>query len=137
MAGLLDNLEPDLRSFFEPHPVDYPALKKVLKTPSFFMLGVFDSKDELLGYFFLRCFLNKKCFVGRYVAGPHRNRGIGKTMNRILYHTAWDAGFRCFATFSPENKLIMKAHASNPCMQVRKTLSNGYLLVEFVKPVDQ
>jgi hypothetical protein len=95
-------------------------------------MGVFFN-DQLVGYFFLRCFINKKCFVGRLVDRNHRGKGIGKTMNDILYHTAWDAGFRCFATVSKNNELVMKAHSQNKHLKVLKEMKDNHLLVEFVE----
>ena len=97
------------------------------------MMGAF-SEDTLVGYFFLRAGINKKCFVGRLIHKDYRSRGIGRKMNQIMYQSAWSAGFRIFATFSPKNKLVMQSHKNNPNMIVLKNLPDNYLLVEFVKP---
>src|SRR5690554_1661784 len=50
--------------FFRPHSFDLKSLRKIFKNPSFIMMGIFE-QNKLVGYFFLRCFWNKKCFVGR------------------------------------------------------------------------
>jgi hypothetical protein len=96
------------------------------------MMGVFE-KDKLVGYFFLRCFWNRKCFVGRLIDYNYRGKGIGWIMNNIMYNVAWDSGFRCLSTISRNNKAVMTAHSRNPAMIILKELQNDYMLVEFVR----
>jgi RimJ/RimL family protein N-acetyltransferase len=117
--------------YFKPHGFDIVSIKKQFKNRSFLIMGVFD-KGRIVGYFFLRFFTNKKCFVGRLIDKDYRGKGIGFVMNRIMYETAWRMGFRCFSTISKDNKAVMRSHASNPSMVVRKRLQNNALLVEFV-----
>lgn len=119
--------------YFKPHGFDPESLRRALNNPSFLMFGVFDD-DGLAGYFFLRCFWNKKAFVGRLIDEPHERRGIGRVMNDILYHTAWRAGFRCLTTVSKANELVMRSHRNNPAVKVLGDLANDYLFVEFVPP---
>jgi len=118
--------------YFQPHDFDMPSLIKQYKNPAFLMLGTFDG-ERLVGYFFLRFFINKKCFVGRFIDKEYRGKGIGQTMNYIMYETAWRMGFRCLSTISKNNEMVMKAHAKNPYLMILKKLDNDYLLVEFVK----
>lgn len=122
--------------YFRPHGFDIPSLHRQLKNHSFLMMGVFDS-DRLTGYFFLRFFVNRKCFVGRLIDKPYRGKGIGINMNRIMYEIAWEMGFRCFSTISLHNNAVLKAHANNPSISVIKKLPNDYLLVEFLKDVNR
>jgi hypothetical protein len=122
---------PDLK-YFNPHGFDPKSLKKQLKKPSFLMMGAFKD-DRIAGYFFLRFFANKKCFVGRLIDKQFRGKGIGSTMNHIMYETAWRMGFRCLSTISKNNTSVMRAHAKNPTMVVLKELRDDYLLVEFIK----
>lgn len=132
LETLLNNLEKDKVRFFEAHAFDHDSLVSIFNNPSFIMMGVFFD-TRLVGYFFLRCFVNKKCFVGRLVDKDFRGKGIGKTMNEILYNTSWDSGFRCYATISKNNQLVMKAHINNDKMVIRKQLADDHLLVEFIK----
>ena len=117
--------------FFKPHPFDELSILKQTNKKSFLMMGAFDD-DKLVGYFFLRFFANKKCFVGRLIDKEYRGQGIGEVMNRIMYETAWRMKFRCLSTISRDNNAVMKAHASNKHMIVLKELKNNYLLVEFL-----
>ena len=116
---------------FKPHPFDELSILKQTSKKSFLMMGAFDD-DKLVGYFFLRFFANKKCFVGRLIDKEYRGQGIGEVMNRIMYETAWRMKFRCLSTISRDNNAVMKAHASNKHMIVLKELKNNYLLVEFL-----
>ena len=117
--------------YFQPHGFDPDSLKKMLNNPAFLMFGAFRN-GSLVGYFFLRCFWNRKCFVGRLIDEPYEGQGIGRVMNQIMYHTAWWSGFRCFTSISRNNKWIMRAHAKNPHATFVTELANDYQLVEFL-----
>jgi hypothetical protein len=123
--------EAELR-YFHPHDFDLASIQKQFKIGSFLMMGVLDN-DKLIGYFFLRFFANKKCFVGRLIDKDYRGKGIGPVMNTIMYETAWKMGFRCLSTISRNNALVMRAHAKNKKMVILKELQNDYLLVEFIR----
>ena len=117
--------------YFNPHSFDRSSLERVSRNAAFLMFGVFCG-EKLVGYFFLRCFWNKKCFVGRLIDEPHERNGIGRVMNSILYNTAWGSGFRCFTTVSTANESVMRSHRRNPFAHVVEELPNDYLLIEFV-----
>ena len=118
--------------FFQPHGFDEENLRKAHANPAFLMFGVF-REEELVGYFFLRCFWNRKCFVGRLIDEPFEGQGIGRVMNDIMYHIAWWSGFRCMTTISKHNTAIMRSHHRNPHARQIGELDNDYLLVEFVE----
>jgi RimJ/RimL family protein N-acetyltransferase len=119
-------------TYFSPHEFDSISLEKQFHNRAFLMMGAFD-KDRLVGYFFLRFFANRKCFVGRLIDKPYRGKGIGNEMNTIMYQIAWRMGFRCLSTISKNNDAVIRAHAKNSTMVVLKELQNDYMLVEFVK----
>ena len=119
--------------YFSPHGFDLLSIKKQFKKRAFLMMGSFD-REKITGYFFLRFFANKKCFVGRLIDREYRGKGIGNEMNRVMYGTAWRMGFRCLSTMSKNNKAVMHAHAKNASMVRLKELQNDYILVEFVNP---
>ena len=135
LAVLIVRQAPGRLDHFKPHGFDQASLARVHANPSILMFGVFIG-ETLAGYFFLRCFWNRRCFVGRLIDEPHERRGIGRVMNRIMYATAWRSGFRCMTTVSKKNAMIMRSHANNPAAQVRRELPNDYLLIEFVEPKD-
>jgi hypothetical protein len=123
-------------AYFKPHGYDLKTLQRVFKNPAFIMMGAFEGQ-KLVGYFFLRCFCNKKCFVGRLIDEPYEGRGIGRVMNDIMYNAGWDAGFRVLSTISKDNKWVMRSHANNSTMKVLRELDNSFLLVEFMRPTEQ
>lgn len=121
---------PDL-NYFKPHSFDERSILQQLRKTSFLMMGAFHN-DTLVGYFFLRFFANRKCFVGRVIDKEYRGKGIGVVMNNIMYETAWRMKFRCLSTISRNNNAIMRAHAANRHMIILKELKDDYLLVEFL-----
>ena len=130
----LKNQSPERVKYFRPHDFDSRSLIKVHNNPGFLMFGVFND-SEMIGYFFLRCFWTRKCFVGRLLDKRFEGKGIGKEMNRIMYNTGWKSGFRVLSTISSDNILVMRSHANNPSITILKKLKDNYMLVEFL-PLD-
>lgn len=131
LHNLIKMQNPSDLEYFHPHDFDIVSIRKQLKNCSFLMMGTFD-KEKIIGYFFLRFFINRQCFVGRLIDKEYRGKGIGTVMNDILYKTAWSMNFRCLSTISRDNIAVMRAHAKNPAYKVIKELNNNYMLVEFV-----
>lgn len=131
LFDLFDREKKEYLKYFQPHGFDKTSLIRTFLNRSIIMMGVFED-NKLIGYFFLRCFINRKCFVGRYVSEDYRGKGIGLIMNQIMYNTAWKSGFRCLSTISKKNKLVVSAHAHNKNMKLIRELENDYLIVEFV-----
>ena len=132
LFGLLHRQGDGRLDYFNPHGFDRGSLKRISGNSAFLMFGVFDD-ENLVGYFFLRCFCNKKCFVGRLIDEPYERKGIGRIMNNILYNTAWRSSFRCFTTVSKDNDLVMRSHSRNPFARVVDELPNDYVLIEFIQ----
>lgn len=131
LYGLISNQDKGDLEFFNPHDLDMKAIEHQFRNRAFLMMGVFDG-SKLIGYFFLRFFCNKKCFVGRLIDKNYRGRGVGNVMNEIMYEIAWRMDFKCLSTISRNNKMVMHAHARNSRMVVLKVLQNDFLLVEFI-----
>lgn len=119
--------------FFNPHGFDSQSVKRRAKDPAFIMFGTF-CDGALVGYFFLRCFWNRKSFIGRAIDQDWERQGIGRVMNQILYNTAWESGFKCLTTISKHNHSVIRSHTNNPSSQVIGDLANNYMLVEMVPP---
>ena len=119
-------------NYFHPHEFDITSIGKQLRNSSFLMMGAYKG-ETIVGYFFLRFFANKKCFVGRLIDLKFRGQGIGKVMNSIMYETAWRMNFRCLSTICKNNTPVMLAHSRNPNLVVIKELQNDFLLVEFIR----
>lgn len=134
LARLIDDQSKDDLKYFKPHGFDMVSLQKQMKKRSFLMMGAFDD-NRLIGYFFLRFFFTRKCFVGRLIDKSYRGKGIGEVMNQIMYNTSWKLSFKCLSTISKNNKAVVAAHKKNPAFVVLKELQNNYLLVEFINTV--
>lgn len=132
LAALLERQGEARVRYFRPHGFDLNSLQRMWASPAFLMFGVWDAQGTLVGYFFLRCFWNRRCFVGRLIDRPSEGQGIGRVMNQIMYHSAWWSGFRCMTTISKHNQDIMRSHRNNPHARIMGELGNDYLLVEFM-----
>lgn len=132
LQKLVNSLESENRSFFEPHSFSENALIRQINNKAFFMMGAFQGK-QLIGYFFIRAGINRKCFVGRLVHKDYRRKGLGRMMNKIMYEDAWQTGFRVYATFSMDNTFVIESHKKNPFVVHQKSLTGNYILVQFIR----
>ena len=107
LYDLIHEQSPADIEYFHPHGFDLKSIRKQFSNSSFLMMGVF-FRQKLVGYFFLRFFANKKCFVGRLIDQHYRGQGIGRVMNNIMYETFMENGislsfynltaeYRCYA----------------------------------------
>lgn len=118
-------------TFFKPHEFNAKAVRKVVKNKAFLTFVVVDG-GEIVGYFFLRCFVNGKAFRGKMVDKDHQGRGIAKLMGVAMTKVATTLGVRMFGSISPENYTsLASAKASNE-VKIHKTLENGYYYIEFL-----
>lgn len=148
-------------TFFKPHEFDAKAVRKVVKNKAFLTFVVLSNVDtstssaqadddtlryddpsinhkpstinhQVVGYFFLRCFVNGKAFRGKMVDKDHQGRGIAKLMGVAMTKVATTLGVRMFGSISPENYAsLASAKASNE-VKIHKTLENGYYYIEFL-----
>lgn len=116
--------------FFEPHGFDEKSVLKVLKNKAF-MTFIVTVEDEIVGYFFLRAFVNGKCFRGKIVDYRWRNKGIAKQMGNVTNDIAKHLGLRIFASISPDNYASMASSKAVNDVKIVKTLENGYYYIEY------
>lgn len=148
-------------TFFKPHEFDAKVVKKVVKNKAFLTFVVMDKvgsnglngsnslkgseggnhsnssnisePKQIVGYFFLRCFVNGKAFRGKMVDKDHQRRGIAKLMGVAMTKVATTLGVRMFGSISPENYAsLASAKASNE-VKIHKMLENGYYYIEFME----
>jgi len=118
--------------YFKPHAFDLATLRSLLRSKSFFMMGVFDA-GGLVAYSYLRCFANKKAFTGRIVDQKCQGRGISTRMGQILLMASWESGLRVFSTISRENVRSLNSYRSISEIRVLKDLGDGYVLLEYLE----
>lgn len=119
----------DAYTFFKPHGFDEKSLKKVLRNKSF-MTFVVTEDDLIVGYFFLRSFVNGKCFKGRMVDYRQRGKGIGKFMGIAINNIATHLGMRIYSTISPKNYASLASAKAVNDIKIVKILENGYYYIE-------
>ena len=72
--------------YFKPHGFDEKSISKVLRNKAF-LTYVVEEGNKIVGYFFMRSFVNNKTFKGYMVDYRQRGKGIarlmGIAMNRI------------------------------------------------------
>jgi hypothetical protein len=121
--------------FFKPHDFDAKAIKKVIANKAFQTIIVWHDQT-IVGYFFLRCFINGKCFRGKIVDKNWQGRGIAKQMGIVMTKVSQALGMRMFGSISPENYAsLASAKASNE-IKIHQTLDNGYYYIEFLPKQD-
>ena len=117
--------------FFKPHDFDRETIQKIIKNKAF-LTFVVTVNDEIVGYFFLRSFINGKCFRGKIVDKDWQGRGIAKLMGIAMTKVAESLNLRMFGSISPNNYASLASAKASNDIKVYKTLENGYLYIEFL-----
>lgn len=118
-------------TFFKPHAFDEKTLSKIIRNRAFLTFLVLDG-EKIVGYFFLRCFVNGKSFKGYMVADAYRGRGIAKLEGIAMNKVNEALGLRMFGSISPENTASMAVAKSVNEVKILETLENGDYYVEFL-----
>lgn len=121
----------DAFKFFKPHGYDEKSVLKVLKNKAFMTFVILEN-DKIVGYFFLRSFINGKCFRGKIVDKNNQGRGIAKLMGRAMTEVSKCLGLRMFGSISPDNYSSMASAKASNDIKILKTLDNGYYYIEFL-----
>ena len=102
----------------------------MVKNKSFLTFVVLKD-DVTVGYFFLRCFVNGKCFRGKIVHKDWQGRGIAKLMGMAMTKVSQHLDLCMFGSISPENYASMASAKASNDIKVHKILENGYYYIEF------
>jgi len=127
LQKFLDFQEKDRIKYFNPHSFTSGGLRAVLKSGNYVTFGYF-FENQLIGYFFMRLFVNKKIFLGYIVDSNYAGKKIGKDMVRIMYRLAKSLGWEAYATIAKQNLPSLKLHKH----EVVKQLPNEYMLVRLI-----
>jgi len=131
LVSFINTLDESSFKYFKPHKMDKESLTIVLKKDSMLKFGFYNQKHELVGYFILRMFFNKKCFIGRVVHPDFRGQGIAQEMAKILYCVSKEIGFNVYSTISKENVASLKSHDKVNKYTIEKELEKGFYLIKF------
>lgn len=115
--------------FFQPHGFDEKGIRKVVLNKSFLTFLAMEG-DEIVGYFFMRSFVNGKTFKGYIVGIDHRGMGVAGEMGIAMNRIAKELGLRMFKSISPENPASMAVTKKVNDIKIIKTLDNGDMLIE-------
>jgi len=117
--------------FFKPHAFDEKALSKIIRNKAFLTFLVLDG-EKIVGYFFLRCFVNGKCFKGYIVDNSYMGRGIAKLEGLAMNKINEVLGLRMFGSISPKNPASMAVAKAVNEVKILSTLDNGDYYIEFL-----
>lgn len=115
--------------WFRPHGFDEGALRKLLGCKSY-IIYVMEEESEIIGYAFLRCFVNGKCFLGKMVDVGHQGKGVCTTLCAVGMRMANSLGIRMFESINKENVGSMRASQKACDVVVVEELENGDVLIE-------
>ena len=115
--------------WFRPHGFDEKTLRKLLERKSY-VIYVLEEEGEIIGYAFLRCFMNGKCFLGKMVDVNHQGKGVCTKLCEVGMSIAQKTGFRMFESINKENIGSMKASQKACDVIVVEELEGGDLLIE-------
>jgi hypothetical protein len=114
LASLLSLLQKkeNQSKFFQPFSFSVKKISEILSLPSFINIGLF--KDEaMIGYFFLRLFINKKAFLGLMIDSNFRGKGFSNIMLKILYDISNNINFKLYSTIWKDNLNSYNVHNKN------------------------
>lgn len=117
--------------FFKPHAFDEKTLAKIIRNKAFLTFLVLDG-EKIVGYFFLRCFVNGKSFRGKIVDYRYRGKGIAKLQGLAMTKISVATGIRMFGTISPDNYASLASSKAVNEVRIVETLDNGYYYIEYL-----
>lgn len=117
--------------FFRPHAFDRKSLKHLCRNKGFLAYLVMDG-DDVVGYFFLRCFFTGKCFRGYITDYRHRRMGVNRIMGVVATNIALHLNLRMYGSISPRNKASMLSAQAVNEVKILQTLENGDYYVEYL-----
>ena len=119
-------------TYFHPHGFDEKSLRELIKKKSFLMFLVSNSDDEIVGYFFLRCFFNGKCFRGKMVDYRWRGKGIAVLLGEVSTDIASALKLRMFGTISRNNVSSLHSSQASNEIKILEELPDNYLYIEYL-----
>ena len=120
-------------TFFHPHGFDRKSLQKIVRNRSFLAFILVETKDdadEVIGYCFLRSFINGSSYRGYMVDCCNRGKGLAKIMGAGMNRVGDSLGLRMFKSISPENPASMKVTQAVCDTQIVRKLDNGDVLIK-------
>ena len=115
--------------WFRPHKFDEATMRRLLTRKSYIVF-VQEEDDEIIGYAFLRCFMNGKCFLGKMVDVNHQGKGVCTNLCAVGMNIASMLGMRMFESINKDNIGSMRASQKACDVIVVEELEGGDVLIE-------
>jgi len=131
LADFFANQPQEAFKYFNPHRFEEKSLRRYLKNKAF-LAFVVEKDNKIVGYFFLRCFFNGKCFRGKIVHQDWQGKGIAKEMGLIMTEVSQSLGLRMFGTISPDNFASLASSKASNEVKIIRTLENGFFYIEYL-----
>lgn len=121
----------DAFEYFNPHGFDKDSILQLIKNPAFIMI-LAEQDAQIVGYAFLRCFMNGKSFRGKIVDINHRGLGIAKNFGIITTEIASKLGIGLFGTISKSNVSSLASSKSSNNIKIIKELPDDFLFIQYL-----
>lgn len=119
----------EVYKFFQPHGFDEKSIKRLVKDKANLTFLVYDN-ENLVGYYFLRCFFIGKSFLGKMVDHEYQGKGIGKMMCLSAMDVATQLRMRMFETISKDNLSSLYSTQKVLDTKLIEELDNNYIYIE-------
>ena len=110
---------------------DEKSLKKLINRKSHIMI-LAKKENQIVGYMFLRCFFNGKCFRGKVVDYRWRGKGIAVLMGELSTDIASALKLRMFGTISKNNASSLHSSQASNKIRILEELPDDYLYIEYL-----
>lgn len=125
--------------FFTPHGFDTRSIRTVIGRKSFLtfiLVEKHEDVEEIVGYAFMRSFVNGSSYRGYMVDAEHRGRGLAKIIGRGLNCVGDVLHLDMYKSISPRNYASMKVTRAVCNIEILKTLENGDYLIKCTSKSD-
>lgn len=125
--------------FFTPHGFDTRSIRTVIDRKSFLtfiLVEKHEDVEEIVGYAFMRSFVNGSSYRGYMVDAEHRGRGLAKIIGRGLNCVGDALHLDMYKSISPRNYASMKVTRAVSNIEILKTLENGDYLIKCTSKSD-
>ena len=122
----------DAFRFFNPHKFDRRSIGKIVRNHSFLAFILLENSNKankIVGYAFMRSFVNGSSYRGYMVDAGHRGKGLAKIMGRGLNLVGDALELKMYKSISPYNQASMRVTQSVCDIEILKTLENGDYLI--------
>lgn len=119
--------------YFNPHGFDETSIKKVIGRKSFLTFILVEhgiQGEEILGYAFMRSFVNEATYRGYMVDVNHRGRGLAKILGLGMNRVGDALKLKMYKSISPENLASMKVTQKVCDTEFIRILKNGDYLIK-------